>query len=173
MDWPSLSWINWWVNGSYVAYWLTRKKNVRFLNSILFSEIVFYFRRRICWTQEKLRAKPSSSSHDHHLPISGAAGKNNFFASLALYKIFLNCSSIKSWIIQTSFLAKICNWFCNKNMEPLCKQQNITFHDANQEYGSQRSLFSFHVLYMLLKLSWLCIKSFCEKKVFSSYNAFP
>ena len=99
--------------------------------------------------------------------------KITFFASLALYKIFLNCSSIKSWIIQTSFLAKICNWFCNKNMEPLCKQQNITFHDANQEYGSQRSLFSFHVLYMLLKLSWLCIKSFCEKKVFSSYNAFP
>ena len=72
------------------------EKNIRFVSLILFFKIIFYFRRRICWTQEKLRAKPSSSSHDHHLPISGAAGKNNFFASLALYKIFLNCSSIKS-----------------------------------------------------------------------------
>ena len=71
--------------------------------------------------------------------------------------------------------------FCHKNWQyilhpkygVLCKQQNITFHDANREDVSQRSLFSFHVLYMLLKLSWLCIKSFLWEKLSSlTYTAF-
>ena len=94
----------------------------------------------------------------------------NFSSSLSVHEQFLKCSSIKnlnySYII---FATKIGNIFCIQNMESLCKQQNITFHDANREDVSQRSLFSFHVLYMLLKLSWLCIKSFLWEKTFFSY----